>query len=607
MAHDGKYITLDIIPTINKDDTDYKAEGQYVDSEKIRIHNGRVEGFGAYNAKTITSAFTGVARDIHIWKELRNVPHYMVGTHQKLEIEQLGTKYDITPVQTTVSANNIISTTSGATSVIVSVASHGRAVGDFIAFVSVDTSGSVGDIDLQGNQYEVTTVTDDNSYIVATASAADRTSVSYGGNVKLYHLLPTGLQSNGASYGWGAGTWNTPGVSAGAGWDDPRGGDGITAQLRQWSLDNWGEDGVANVRGGSVYYWDATTSVDVRASVIDTAPLSNNVAFVHPNRHLVLLGTWPVGTSAIDPLEIRWSDRDNPREFAVCAGTRAGTFRLQGTGNEIVGYSHSKRETVVFTDDSVWSMRPLNNDLVFGFDMLATNAGLIAQHAAVDVDGVVYWMSNRKFYHYDGRVVPMKNQVEDFVFNRIDRGATEKIFAGVNKDFQEIIWLYQSTSATDDIDSYVKYNWDTDSWDVGTFDRVVWADSGIFDYPIALNASGTPFDHEFTDDNTGNGAALKQYIESSYFDIGDGTDMMLVDQMIPDFVLSGQLNFSITVQKWPGGPEETKGPFTILPSTEKIDLRARGRQAKIKFSTSTIGTSWGIGKPRFRVRPDGER
>lgn len=604
MPHDGKYIPLDIALGINKDDTPYKAEGRWVDSEKIRFNLDRVEKYPGWNRRSPFEVVTGVARDIHIWKELRDIPHYAVGTHEKLEIEQLGTIYDITPIVGSVSSDNILSTTSGATSVVVSVSGHNQVTGNYVLFTSVSTT--VGGISFSGNSYQITTVEDNNSFVIETNTTATATSASDGGVVSLEYLLPVGRQSNGVSYGWGAGTYGTPGATASSGYGDPRGGSGVEVNLRQWSLDNWGEDIVACPRGGAVYYWDASTSVETRASAIDTVPASNNVVFVHPNRHLVLLGTWPVGTSSIDPLEIRWSDRDDPRNFSVSAGTRAGTFRLQGTGNEIVGYAPSRREHVIFTDDSVWAMRPVNNDLVFGFDQLAVNAGLIAPHAAASVDGVVYWMSFKNFYKYDGRVQNIPNKVDSFVFDNLNFRQKDKIFCGVNKQSDEIMWLYQSTSSTSgDIDRYVKYNWVSNVWDIGSFDRVVWEDSGIYETPIGIDISGQVYAHEQGTDDAG--AGMKSYIESSYFDIDNGTDMLVIDQMLPDLRVTGAINFSITTRKWPGGPEVTKGPFSINQNTRYLSFRARGRQAKIRLSTSAAGTDFSLGKSLYRVKPDGER
>lgn len=599
MTSDGQYITLNIEPTINRDDTEYKSEGQYVDSDKIRNDGGRIESIGGWQKRFTSENITGVARDIVTWKELRDMPHYAVGTHNKLLIEQLGDIYDITPVQTSTSVSDAFSTSAGSTTVIVSATAHGREVGDYVLFVS--TTASVAGISLQGNQYIVTSVPDNNSFWIEASTTATSATASFGGTAVVHYLLESGRQHNGVAYGYGSGEYG----------DDLYGestttGGGIAQQLRQWSLDTWGEDLIASNRDGKIYYWDATTSVAARASAIDTAPVSNKAVFVHPNRHVVALGTVPVGGSEGDPLEIRWSDRDDPREWGISAGTRAGSFRLQGTGNEIIGYAKTKREALIFTDSAVWSMLPLNNELVFSFNPITNNTGIISQHAAAAVDDVVFWMGTNNFYMYDGQTRIIPSGIRDYVFANLEYSQKEKTYVATNKNYTEIIWFYQSVdSPNDDIDRYVKFNYTQGTWDIGTFDRTVWADQSVYEYPIAINASGVVFDHEIG--ITADGSAMNSFIESSYFDIEDGTQMLLVDQLVPDFVLSGALNFTITTQKWPNGAETTKGPFNITANTNTVSLRARGRQAKIRFSTSALGTKWGVGKPRFRIKPDGER
>ena len=51
----------------------------------------------------------------------------------------------------------------------------------------------------------------------------------------------------------------------------------------------------------------------------------------------------------------------------------------------------------------------------------------------------------------------------------------------------------------------------------------------------------------------------------------------------------------------------TKGPFTISDTTQKVDFRLRGRQAKIRVSCGSQGTSWRYGSVRLALQPDGRR
>ena len=58
-------------------------------------------------------------------------------------------------------------------------------------------------------------------------------------------------------------------------------------------------------------------------------------------------------------------------------------------------------------------------------------------------------------------------------------------------------------------------------------------------------------------------------------------------------------------------PESTditeKGPFVISNTTQKVDMRARGRQGRIRVSCDSTGTKWRWASLRLAVQPDGGR
>ena len=85
--------------------------------------------------------------------------------------------------------------------------------------------------------------------------------------------------------------------------------------------------------------------------------------------------------------------------------------------------------------------------------------------------------------------------------------------------------------------------------------------------------------------------------------------------MVPDLTInnevsgtSGQVNLQLTTKRYPNATDSVlKGPFTVEPTTSKISMRARGRQAKIRVATSTAGTSWRYGTIRLDIGRDGMR
>jgi cytochrome c-type biogenesis protein CcmE len=84
--------------------------------------------------------------------------------------------------------------------------------------------------------------------------------------------------------------------------------------------------------------------------------------------------------------------------------------------------------------------------------------------------------------------------------------------------------------------------------------------------------------------------------------------MMFMDRIIPDFEINdGDITMDVTGQSFPVNGAVTKGPFNISKTTQKVDFRLRGRQAKIRVSCDSKGTSWRYGSLRLAMQPDGRR
>ena len=107
---------------------------------------------------------------------------------------------------------------------------------------------------------------------------------------------------------------------------------------------------------------------------------------------------------------------------------------------------------------------------------------------------------------------------------------------------------------------------------------------------------------------TGRGETLTSFVESGDFDINDGNQVMFMNKIIPDYDLSGgQIKFKIITKKYPESTEQTTKEFDIFDNTEKINIRARGRQAKIRVSCASNNASWRWGSVRLALQGDGER
>lgn len=606
----GKLTTIEFVPGFHRESTQYSEEGKWYDGNRVRFREGKPENLRGYT-KAISTAYTGIARDLITWSDNDTKKFMALGTEKFLYAVQSSEIYDVTPFVSATTLTSVFSTSINSPLVDVSITNHGVSVNDRIFITSATSIGNSGII-LSG-EYSVVAVAGLNSFTIsATTSAA--ASYTDGGTADLEFILNVEGTVPVQGTGYGAGVYNAGVSSTGArAWNRPAAAGAVTFLNSQWSLDNWGEDLVACRRGGRIFYLDVDASITPeRAVVISASPTATNYIKVSPNdRHLIAFGSTEYGTGEYNPMLVRWSDQENFNNWTPSISSTSGEVVLTG-GTKIMGAIRSRNAINIWTDNALYTQSFVGPPFIFNFQQVGTNCGLIAPHAAVDVDGIAYWMSDNNFYAFDGRVRDMECPVRRYLFDSFNMTNKDKVYAGVNSEFREIIWLYPSANSQEP-DSYIIYNTQENHWVFGTSFYSAFADRQIFDNTIATGkVSATAFNYiwnnEPDDIYTGDGKILSSYLESGSFDIEDGTQMMFIDRIVPDYTINnnGNISFTIDFKEYPNGNTVTKGPYTITQSTNKVDLRGRGRQAEVKVSSAFDG-SWRWGKVRLNIQPDGTR
>lgn len=87
-------------PGINREGTNYSNEGGWYDGDKVRFRNGYVERIRGW--ETIDTSILGTVRKLHEFVTLQSLSLMMIGTEEKVYLEESGTLYDITPYRRTV-------------------------------------------------------------------------------------------------------------------------------------------------------------------------------------------------------------------------------------------------------------------------------------------------------------------------------------------------------------------------------------------------------------------------------------------------------------------------------------------------------------------------
>ena len=646
-------IDFKVLPGIDKQDTTAGAEQRWVDSNNVRFRYGLPEKVGGW-ASLITDTIVGVARRQFAFVDLDGNRYVAIGTDKFLLIYFEGQLYDITPLKATLSSATIATTDTSAVCDITTGSNHNLSAGDIVLLDSVTLPGGTGyaDSDFENKLFQVTSITSATVFTITQSTAATGT-VSTGGSidVKPYEQVGPAAQSYG--YGWGTDTWGN------GGWGDASSATDVSLEPGLWSLSNFGEVLVATIANSKTFTWNSgdasrlTTRASTTTSGFETTnnPTATRVTLVSPTtRHLIHLGTeTTIGdTSTQDDMFIRFSDQEDINDYTPTAINSAGTQRLQD-GTKIIGSLKAKETILVWTDNALYTMKFVGAPFTFGFEQVGTNCGLIGKNAAVEIDGTAFWMSNNGFFMFDGTVKSLPCSVEDYVYDQADTTKGQQVYAGINNLFTEVTWYYPSQGSEYN-DQYVVLNYGEQMqggvWYIGTEARTTWIDASVYPKPFAtkFNSSETGtfpvivgesglgqtvlFEHEVGTDQVnpdGSTTAVTSFVKSFDFDLQSrqrsatgqatgptiaGDVFLAVRRFVPDFKdLQGSCKVTLAVKRYPQQSETVTAlsPFTITPSTDKKDTRARGRFVSIKIENDSISESWRFGTFRLDVQPDGRR
>jgi hypothetical protein len=639
---------LQFRPGVNREGTSLSNEGGWFDCDKVRFRSGYPEKIGGWAALSYTT-FLGFCRSLWNWITLKQYNLLGVGTNLKFYVENGGIYYDITPIRET----NLNSTTFAAvttspfssTITVTDAGANSLQVGDFVTFSSAVSLGGNITAAILNQEYQIAGIISGTVYTIearavssieapGAAVLSNASDVGNGGaNTDSAYQIQTGFDAFTISTGWGAGPWSRG--SWGSGYTT-----GFGEQLRLWSQTNFGEELLFSPRGSALYLWQpgsgALPAFSTRGTLVsgtDVPAYINQIMVSDSTRIVIAFGCndyGAYGTTAIDPLLIRWTAQESYTDWTPSALNQAGSYRLSH-GSEIIGALQTRQEIVVWTDAAIYSMQYLGPPYVYGFTLLADNISITSPNAMATASGVVYWMGVDKFYVYSGRVETLPCAVRTYVYEDINRDQFAQCFAGSNEGFSEIWWFYCSANSTT-IDRYVIFNYLDRVWYYGTLERTAWLDSPLRAYPQAATPNNLIVYHEALVDNgeTNPPSAIDCYIQSSDFDIEDGHNYGFVWRMIPDITFNGsntappenpRVNFTMRPKQNPGAPYNvapsplvrsaqnygTQNVYNVQEFTQIIYTRVRGRQLAFRIESDTLGTQWQLGTPRMDVRPDGRR
>ena len=336
------------------DGTRYSAQGTWYDSDKVRFRKGFAEKIGGW-VKYVLATYLGTARRLHDWVTDSGDKYVGVGTNLKLYVSLGDNYYDITPTRTTLTlGTDKITAVSGTAVVTIETATDHEAVaGDYVTIAGATATAGIGTGALN-TEHRIVALGDPSDLLPGTkfrvvCSTKATSSASGGGSsVTAAFQINTGLNTYVSASGYGADPWGFGGWGSAA-------GIGQSNQLRLWSMANFGDDMIANVRQGNIYYWDESEGTGTAA-----------VALSGITRRTLTLSNDPV-TTASGSTVITIIDK------AGHGATAGDTVTISGVSGAIGGIS-AARLNVEMTVASVTNKATFTAD-VGGADASGTATG----------------------------------------------------------------------------------------------------------------------------------------------------------------------------------------------------------------------------------------
>ena len=606
---------LQFKPGVTRDITSLAGEGGWHACNNIRFRLGFPEKLGGWT-RISASVYQGVCRSLAAWVTLLGIPQIGVGTNLKMYLAQGGVYNDITPIRkTVVIATNAFSTTGGTSIATVNDTAHGATTGDFVTLSgNVSSVGGVAAAAFNG-EFQLT-VTGPNTYTIVYGAVAVFSGT--GGNTTAAYQLSIGALFSGRSYAWGAGTWGS------GAWGQSGGQD----TARVWSQVPFGQNLVFGPSLGALYQFtpDSTGYIFNRGVLVSSlggaasVPLTQNImAFSPAARILMLFGTNSYVGTTYDPMLVRWSASESIVDWVPSVTSQAGEYKLL-VGSQIMAVAAARQDMLILTDAAAYTAQYVGAPFIFSFAQQSDNISVIGRNAATTAGGVVYWMGVDKFYQYDGRVQTLSCPLRNEVFDDINIAQGIQVTAGTNEGYSEVWWFYCSAASILP-DKYVVFNYVDNIWYYGSMARTAWLDSSLESGPIAATVINNLVTHEtgLDDNSTAGSLPISAFVQSSYFDLGDGHNYVFSRKLLPDVNFDGStaatpvVDMTVIGRQNPGGTEKSTpaqgvsgiGAVPISQWTDSCSIRIRARQISLQVASNTLGVQWQLGTPRIEVRPDG--
>jgi hypothetical protein len=182
----------------------------------------------------------------------------------------------------------------------------------------------------------------------------------------------------------------------------------------------------------------------------------------------VMMGNTYDGINGIDESAVHWSALNDPFNWPdpgtdVALAVQSGRQSLAGAGGAVQRVISGAEVTAIFQERAVWRADYRGGDVMFEFNRVEPNRGLLIPAFAVPFGRHVFYLSEDGFYLFDYTTsIPIGHDIIDQTFLAdVDTEFSHRCSATVNPDAQQIWMLYPGSGhdAAGTPNKYVVWDW----------------------------------------------------------------------------------------------------------------------------------------------------
>lgn len=355
-----------------------------------------------------------------------------------------------------------------------------------------------------------------------------------------------------------------------------------------WSMGAYGQTLIASPRNQTIFQWSNAPATP--AAPIAGAPANVTFALVAPTRQVFALGCNEEASGVFNPLCIRHSGISALTNWTTLSSSAstAREYILPGGGRIVAGAMIGKYLAVWTTHNLFLGTYVGQVNKVWQFDRVGDHCGLIGPNAVAVLGSTAYWISpDRQFHAYSlgGAVQTVACPIREDFADNLAASQADKVTATTIAEHNEVRFDYPDGREGYENSRYISVcvaGPDAGSWHKGIMARTAMTDAGPAQYPVGVTYDGMFYWHE--KGASADGGALSWFIESADVYM-DENRVIKARQAFPDMAdQAGPVEMTLTTRFYTQGDATVRGPYTITPGQDKVDIMASGRLIRVKFA-----------------------